>query len=238
MAVALAAVVSGQITTDGGTVSITDVRPLMKVAEYVTGRYGIPVAYEDLPASAYSTGLPPASTVRFRAPNLPTNYTWPAETTKVAAVLQEMLEQNAAIGNVGRFRVLTTAAGLVIAPKEPTILDARISFDETAGSSAFTAFFAALHPEWEGRIGATGPMDSLYHTRISANNEVARDVLVKILNGLHRVLGTHSNDELDPEPTYIWDLTIDPDFDASYVSFRRLGNVHRAPVIMETAPVR
>ncbi len=181
---------NAQTTIDGGIVSITDVRPLMKAAEYVTGRYGIPVAYEDLPASAYAGGPPPPSTVRFRARSLPTNYTWPADTTKVAAVLQEMLEQNAGIGNAGRFRVLTTAAGLVIAPREPTILDAQISFAETDGSSAFAALDVALHPGAERIIAATGPMESAYSKTktFSANNEVAREVLVKLLNGLHRFL--------------------------------------------------
>jgi hypothetical protein len=149
-----------------------------------------------------------------------------------------MLDQNAGVGNVGRFRVLTTAGGLVIAPKEATILDSRISFAETDGSSAFLAFYAALHPEWEGRIGATGPMESCYHARISVNNEVARDVLAKLLNGLHRVLGVHSIDELDPEPTYTWDLTTDLNFGVSILQIRRIGNVYRAPVIMEKPPDR
>src|SRR5580698_5443175 len=67
VAIALGAYANAQATADGETVSVTDVRPLMKVAEYVTGRYGIPVAYEDLPSAAYSGGLPPESTVRFRA---------------------------------------------------------------------------------------------------------------------------------------------------------------------------
>jgi hypothetical protein len=167
IAITCATAASAQMTLDGDTFAIGDVRPLAKLAEYITGRYGIPVAYEDLPASAYSGGLPPPSTVRFRA------------------------------------------------------------------------FEMALRSASAWKIGVEGPpMESMYHARISANNEVAREVLVKILNGLHRVLGVHSVGEMDPEPTYTWDLTTDPSFDISILSFRRAGNVYRAPVIMEKAPGR
>jgi hypothetical protein len=63
LAIAVAAAASGQMTAEREMVSLSDVRPLQKVAAYATSRYGIPVAYEDLPASAYSGGLPAASTV-------------------------------------------------------------------------------------------------------------------------------------------------------------------------------
>ncbi len=100
------------------------------------------------------------------------------------------------------------------------------------------SLYSAPHSAPGTKSGVVGEPDgSVYHASISANNEVARDVLARLLNGLHRVLGIHSVGEMDPEPTYTWDLTSDAD-GTSLVRFRRVPNVYCAPLIMETASKR
>ncbi len=207
-------------TSHGQTVSVTDSRPLAQIAEILNGRYGVPISYED--ASAYPfdgdlgdtveterrRGFPSApaltlrnTTLKFVAEPLDVGFdgAWPgrpADPAGVARILQGVLDQHAANGSPGRFKILQTKLGLAIVPTatrnsagdfvpEQSLLDTRISFAKVEGDtySVINTFTEALAAASGAKIDF--PFGGLAHSSpVAANNEIARDVLARIATGL------------------------------------------------------
>jgi hypothetical protein len=188
--------------------------------------------------------LPPrTSGVTFVQEPLKMSYdpTVAAEPAEVARILQGVLEQHEKNGNPGRFKVLETSAGLVIVPTgtrdgsgvfvpDQSLLEARISFREMEGESrwVFEAFRDALRAATGKNIMMDGMGGGLCD-RIGARDEVARDVLIKLLKGYHRqgtLLGATS-------AQLTWNLTAYTD-PASGTSYR----LSFWPVMMELRDAR
>ncbi len=120
-----------------------------------------------------------------------------AEPAEVGRVLQGVLQQHERNGNPGRFKMLETSAGLVIVPTETrnesgvfvpdqSLLEARISFREMEGESrwVFEAFRDALRAATGKNIVMDGMGGGLCD-RVGARDEVAREVLIRLLKGYH-----------------------------------------------------
>jgi hypothetical protein len=235
-----------QLTT--GEISVTEPRPLARVAEILTTRYGVPVSYEDVSAYAYDGDLsaatsekqgpraaailPRSSSLKFFPEALAISFdpVRTADPAAVAKMLGGILAQHEAAGNPGRFKLLETAAGLVIVPTavrdysgtfipDQSLLDMRISFQAAAGDadSALLAFRDALKAvsgkevSIEGFWAQSGP--------VGANNEIARDVLARILNGLHHFVGPTTNiGDVSPSPRLVWSLTAEPAIESPHAT--------------------
>lgn len=154
----------------------------------------------------------------------------------VARILQSVVDQHASNGNPGRFKILATPAGLVIVPTaarnsrgewvpDQSLLDFRISLPEmdTDADLAIEAFCKAL----SAASGKTvQPADAFLTrtARIGADNEVARDVLVRLLNGMHETRGGIRNaDGTLPVVKVAWTLTTQPGFDPQHAGTYLLG---------------
>ena len=219
----LAGVANAQAQSRDETVSISDPRPLAKTAETLIKRYGVPVSYEDVSAYTYEGDFSESREVqtthwgaRVLAPrggsitltlpkaNLPAV---PLTTATVEGFLGTAAAQHQAAGNPGRFQILETLAGPAIVPvanrdssgvliQDRSLLDFRVTFPEMDRDieSALETFAQALHT-------ATGKTINVRHghpsmaVRIGANDEVARDVLAKMITSLRRTpgLGTASS---------------------------------------------
>jgi hypothetical protein len=144
----------------------------------------------------------------------------PAASASVSKALETVLQQHESNGNPGRFRVVETAAGLAIVPvasrnslgmlvSDYSPLDLPISFPEVdAGAdSGLRAFSEALSAASGKRIKL---LDSLFtmNVKIGANNEVARDVLARLLTGLRNRSG--------PAPKLAWTLVMEPGINAPH----------------------
>jgi hypothetical protein len=241
-----------QLTT--GEISVTEPRPLARVAEILTTRYGVPVSYEDVSAYAYDGDLsaatsekqgpraaailPRSTSLKFFAEPLSISFdpVRTADPAAVAKMLRAILAQHEAAGNPGRFKLLETAGGLVIVPTavrdysgtfvpDQSLLDLRISFQAAGGESTspLWAFRDALKAvsgkdiSVEGIFGAeSGPA--------GANNEIARDVLARILNGLDHFIGPTTNiGDVIPPPQLVWSLTAEPAIEPPHAARYHIG---------------
>jgi hypothetical protein len=157
LAVAFAAISSSQIPPPDN-VTITDPRPLVKVAEMFGARYGVRVSYEDVSAYNFAgdldkaTNLPKSSSLSISFAGFPQ----PKYSDKVAydlraqqtgdpastkTLLQAILNEHERSGNPGRFKIVDTENGMVIVPTatrdsagifapDQSVLDQRITFPE------------------------------------------------------------------------------------------------------------
>jgi hypothetical protein len=229
--------VSAQVAQPTSRISLNDPRPLMKAADLVERRYGIPISYED-PEYLYEGDIhrgnvsevadpeyrrlhPNASFVRpvDGALNIDFSNTTKA-TTSVLGLLTGLASQHSNNGNPGRFRVAQLGTGIVIVPTEArsnagvwtpsrTVLDFRIGFPTSSRSGDNTlAVFCQAVSLASGmavvRGGGPNELQNLAVT-IGANNEVARDVLVKILATLQWADGTTA-----PISRRVWRLLYSP----------------------------
>ena len=240
LGVSFLACASAQTATRQESVSIDDPWPLAKTAEILWARYGIPISYEDVSKYSYSADLadpvafgaahPDASLLPPRSSHLSfaleplvigNDPVRPADLTRVAKQLQVILDQHQSNGNPGRFKILETPAGLVITPTavrdanglfvaDHSVLDARITFPEIRGESYLT--FGALRDALQAATGKAVHIDILpgLSDPIRADNEPARDVLIRLLNGFHRSFGLMPADGSPPiEGSHTWVLTTD-----------------------------
>jgi hypothetical protein len=219
-------------------VSVDAPRPLAEAAEILTNGYGVPISYEDVSAYADESDLaditdflrshPDSKTlspragrlmVTFDAPTAP-SLIRPATSANVSKALETLLRQHESNGNPGRFNIIETAAGLAVVPvatrnslgifvSDHSPLDLRISFPEvdTGADSGLRAFSEALGAASGKRIKL---LDSLFtmDVKIGANNEVARDVLARLLTGLRNRSG--------PAPKLAWTLAMEPGINAPH----------------------
>lgn len=250
-------------TSHGQVVQVTDARPLAALARDLTGRYGVLVSYEDPLTYAFEgdfdgtveterrKGFPSrparelrATTLSFTAEALAVGYGYPqrpAERSSVARILQGAIDNHAANGNPGRFKILETASGLDIVPVASrdisgefapveSLLDTRITFPEVKGMAnpALAAFTRALAAA-SGKTVAAPFEGLLVSGPVSANNEVARDVLARIVNGL-RLYGATPETVNQLFPVDVaWTLTTQPGLapphDATYRIDLRVGGL-------------
>jgi hypothetical protein len=263
---------AAQSPRPGDTVSITDARPLQKAAEILQALYGVPISYEDPSAYAYAGDLADPLDVRAANPDARTlpprnssltfvserlkvafDYTdaqrvrHPAEAAPqmdVAKLLQSVIDRQAGNGNPGRFKMLETAAGLVVVPiatrngsgaivPDQSLLDRRITFPEmdTDADFAVEAFCKALSTA-SGKTVRPADAFLTMTVHIGANNEVARDVLVRLLNGLRQTRGGIRNaDGTLPVVRVAWTLTLQPGiyppYDGAYLLGLRLVALER-----------
>jgi hypothetical protein len=209
VAAAFAAISTGEVPlSPPDNVTISDLRPLNKVAEELIARYGARVSYEDVSAYNYagdldkSTNLPRSSGLSISFAGLPRpkyDETWKAQQSadpsRVKTLLQAILNQHERNGNPGRFKIVDTENGMVIVPTatrdstgtfvpDQSVLDQRISFPEVSSTSIgvlLTAFCKALSAA-TGKHVYTHVGFGNTQARIGANNEVARDALARMLN--------------------------------------------------------
>jgi hypothetical protein len=141
----------------------------------------------------------------------------------VAKLLQGVIDQHASNGNPGRFKILETPAGLVVVPTatrnytgafvpDRSLLDLRISFPEveTDSMAAVLALCEALGKASGSKIWPANDLLSIT-VRVGANNEVARDVLQRLINGMHETRGgIRKADGRLPVPKFAWTLTLQP----------------------------
>jgi hypothetical protein len=234
-----AAALAQSAAPPAGAVLVNEVMPLFRAADLLQRRYGVPISYEDPPYEFsdeiehppyLSHGMVP------RAGRLTVDLSPPLtspEPSTVATLLQGLVEQHARNGNPGQFKVIQTAAGLAIVAaavrdssgallpyRSP--LDARISFPEMERSAhdAVAAFLEAT-ADASGKKLALGEDRVLkwQEVRIGANNEVARDVLARMLTALHAE-GRPDADQTGPLRGYkiSWSLTMTlppPGYDGS-----------------------
>lgn len=163
-------------------------------------KYGVPISYEDV---AYAGSDLDVTTFRRPVPrsgpltlDLSPAVTEPEPRT-VALLLQRLLEQHVRNGNPGQFKLIETAAGLDIVPVSArnsvgtsipysSPLETRISLPvEERDAGATVSLICQLVSSASGKeIGMGGAEPGPLHwqkVRIGANNEVARDVLARLL---------------------------------------------------------
>jgi hypothetical protein len=192
-----------QNTAPTAAVLVNEKMPLRRAAELLQLRYGVPISYEDGP---YEFGgeidhpfpnatAPKAGTLNVDLSPPLTN----PEPLTVERQLQGLMEQHARNGNPGQFKVIETAAGLAIvaaAVRErsgilvpyQSPLDARITFPEMERDArdAIAVFLKATEAASGKKLALGGDGVLKWRAvRIGANNEVARDVLAKLLATVH-----------------------------------------------------
>ncbi len=145
----------------------------------------------------------------------------------VAKLLPGILDQHANNGNAGRFAVLKTAGGLVIVPTairdaagafvpDHSLLETRISFPEVSGMSM--TVFGVFRNALQAASGKAVRIDEMMRTvdPVRADNEPARDVLIRMLRGSHSIVGLMATDGTLPrEGAWVWELTTEAGIDAS-----------------------
>jgi hypothetical protein len=167
--------------------------------------------------------------VGFHPPSVDT-----ADPASVARVLQGVLNQHENNGNPGQFKLVETPAGLAIVPKatrstsgaptaDQSLLDLRISFPEREGEAdgVLIAFVKALKEVSGKQVeveGIGGP--AIFSGRIGARNEVARDVLARLLTGLIHYGGINDG---RPVPKLVWNLTTYPGINPPHAASYHIG---------------
>ena len=190
-------------------------------------RYGVPVNYEDVSSYAFEAGRRGRLTVNFTERSSAPK---PADPQGIARLLQALLEQNESEGNPGLFKLVDTDLGVTIVPTatrngsgqfipDPSLLDTRISFPEvsTDFGIALSTFCQALSAASGKSVVSSGGYMYLA-VRIGAKNEIARDVLVKLISGVRRTGGLMSGDFLkagtpvkpSPIAKIVWRLITEP----------------------------
>jgi hypothetical protein len=201
---ACALMAGAQSQAPAGTLVINESRPLLRAAQELEHRYGVPVSYEDadykfnddIDHSRYNFSPPRAGVLSVDlSPPLSS-----IEPVTVATLLQGLLEQNVRSGNPGQFKLIETTAGLGMVPvavrnSEGTLvpyrspLDARISFPEMDrdAEDAIQLFCQVTGAASGKKIGlGGGPGVLKWKTvRVGATSEVARDVLARLLTTVH-----------------------------------------------------
>ena len=165
----------------------------------------------------------------------------PAQLDSVKGFLQSILDQYASNDSPGRFKLVEHLSGLVIVPDQTkdslgnfvadhSILDLRISFPEVKGgfSTALATFCAALSSA-AGKQVKLLTIGMSKDFSIRADNEVARDVLARLLAlGSLNHIGIGSGDGRPPRAlksvwTLIAEQSLDPPYTVSYgLSFRNV----------------
>jgi hypothetical protein len=178
----------------------------------IRGHYGIPVSFEDVSSYEYAgelTEWPPPGTAAANAQgahdltipryslavDLPDLGPTPAPRA-VEGAIQAVLDQHAANGNPGRFKLIETPESIVVVPTErrnaqgswvpdASPLDLRITFPEADRSAddAIQALCDALRASWGPGGRELYCITALKGMRatVGAKNEVARDVLVRLI---------------------------------------------------------
>ena len=169
----------------------------------------------------------------------------PAEQKEVARVLKTILDQHERNGNPGKFKVLETSAGLVIVPEatrdatgtfvpNQSLLDTRITIPDVQHPDGFTAlraFQSALRTASRTQVDVE-PLNAGRSNPVSANNEVARDVLIRILDGLHDFAGARGINEPEQRVKLTWVLTTEVQAEAASIPSYHLG--YQGDVMMRT----
>jgi hypothetical protein len=199
-----ALVARAQGTAPGSTVVINDSRPLYEAALVLERRYGVSIAYEDaeytsnddLDRSRHAVPISRAGTLNV---DLSPPLTSPEPLT-AAMLLQGLLGQQVRNGNPGQFKLMETAEGLAIIPVAVrnsegavvpyrSLLETRITFPEADREAEDTlGLICELTSAASGKkIGLGGGPGVLKwrRVRVGANNEIARDVLARMLTSLH-----------------------------------------------------
>jgi hypothetical protein len=219
-------------------VMISDPRPLLKVAEMFSERYGVRVSYEDLPEYDYagdldkSTNLPKSSSPSISFAGFPQpkyNTNWKAQQTgdpvSMKTLLQTILDEHERNGNPGRFKIVDTANGMAIVPTATrnsagmfvpaqSVLDQRISFggDYTDSLDGALNIFCKALSAATGKNVYTRLGPEATNVRFGAKNEVARDVLARMLNSQWwNGMGISINSIGEPSVQTTWVLITEPD---------------------------
>jgi hypothetical protein len=241
LALAFAAISSGQLIPPPDKVTINDPRPLTKVAEMFGARYGVRVSYEDVSAYNYegdldkSTKLPRSSSLSISFAGFPqpeysdkVAYDLRAQKTgdpvSMKRLLQAILNEHERSGNPGRFKIVDTENGMVIVPTatrdsagmfvpDQSVLDQRISFPEETMrlDLALNRFCSALSSATGKNIYFHDGPEAI-NVRIGAKDEVARDVLARMFNTQRwNGMGITINSIGEPALEATWALTTEPD---------------------------
>ncbi len=197
------------------SVHVEDHWPISKAVGLLEGYYGVPISLEDLSAYEYQGELreldnfaqlqqarPSMKRILYPHGVLDVSFPEPATTAtpaSVANIVRALLAQHVKNGNAGQFRLLETSETLVILPTarkdsagslipDRSPLELRISFPQADrdANTAFEVFCQAATKALGRNVGLWTNVGTWQQTvDVGANNEVARDVLVKILSGLH-----------------------------------------------------
>ena len=196
------------------TVHVEDHWPLSRAAELLESYYGVPTSLEDISVYEYPGELreldnfpqlqqarPNMKRILYPPGVLDVSFPDSAATAtpaNVAAILVALLAQHVKNGNAGQFGLLETSESLVIVPiarknavgavvPDRSPLELRISFPEADRdiSEAFEAFCQAVTNALGKKVRLWSNFGIWRQTvTIGANNEVARDVLLKIISAL------------------------------------------------------
>lgn len=239
--------VSGGQNNGSIELSVEDARPVAKAVKTLQLRYGWIITYED-PKIAYEGDLvdetaPAAKDLGFRAVRsrngrIDISYPVSLQTGKPedpSAVIQMVLDANVAAGNPGTFRLVQAGGVFHVVPaqvknsegrwtNQTSLLDVPISFpeNERSGGGIIAAICSAVGQATQTRVVVgTVPanMSGQYQGSFGANNEPARDVLLRFMAALKRKL--------------TWYLFYGPDVDMYALNISMLPE---APVVSNEPP--
>jgi hypothetical protein len=212
-AVATVFAVAGAAQGSASIVHVDDHWPLSKASQLLESHYGVPISMEDVSAYEYVGELreldnfaelqrahPDIKRLLYPRGVLDVSFPEPADKTTpagVANILGDLLTQHVRNGNPGQFSLLVTPEALVIVPTarrnssgtlvpDRSPLEMRISFPEADrdAAQAFEAFCEALTTALGKKAVLWNSPFQQQKVRIGANNEVARDVLVRMIASL------------------------------------------------------
>ena len=181
-----------QFNTQEFKLAVQEVRPMAKAAELMAQKYGIRITYEDLPLIEYSQLQKPG----IISISLPSPRSVPPP--RPIDIVQLVLDNYAKNGNPGVFRVKENDGAFQIIPamiidsrgralEAVPILDAHISFPsyERNGFDTLQTIANAVSLSAGIKVNfGLAPYKWLMQQKltIGANNEVARDVLLRALD--------------------------------------------------------
>jgi hypothetical protein len=244
--------VYGQVVPGRGSFSINESRPLAKAARIIEATFSLPVAYEDaeyahsddmvdMTNSVYKQTHPEAKALIPRRGVLNFAVALPTVSTtagSAATVAQHVLDLHTANGNAGQFKLLHVgdmlaivpvavrdSAGVMVSTQSP--IEARISLPslERDSKQAIDDFCKTVSLA-SGRtlLMARPPARGLVVT-VGAGNEVARDVLVRIISGFQWKDPRH----VAKLPRLTWSMLYDPGLKAYVLNIYQVRSESRAP---------
>ena len=198
---------AGVRETAPGVFNIIDPRPLEKAMHLLSRKLGIPISYEEpawvgkgdvIPAAEY----PGNEKMAYPGPLIPRGGNFDVVIPRgvisdPTGIIQAAVESHRRFHNPGEFKVITFGEGeFAVVPdraedkngkmeQQVSPFDSRISFpeEERTFSATFKTVFEAIRAAGQAHISmGFFPNDTLYpRFRLGARNEVARDVLARML---------------------------------------------------------
>lgn len=242
----------GQLKPSQISININESRPLAKASLVLENKFGLAVSYEDaqytysgdlidMTSPAYKQTHPDSMALIPRNGIL--NFTIDPLTlakgaSAAAPLAQQVVDQHTANGNAGQFQVIRlgdtiaivpvavrNSAGIMSPAQSP--LDARISLPILERDSQLVLRdFCQTLSDASGRTVSVGtlPAPGLAVT-IGASNEVARDVLIRIISGFQ----WKDSRNVAKLPKLTWSMLYDPSAKAYLLHVHQIRREHLSP---------